>query len=232
MTEPLFSFLDTPKGRVLQTTLPDLGKTFSLDYTQGTLGFRLTPKRVMHEPLAKLVDKDAFVFDAMGGLAKDAIIFALLGCKVWTCEPHPLVAGLVKDGLQRARKDPVLSALLFDPNRFRFFEVDALSKLNEFLDNSELERPDIVYLDPMFPEKQKTSIAKKEMQWLQQIHAHSSTMFPEYKVSEPEHVFECALKVAKKRVIIKRPLRAPRLVESPVPSYSKQFQSARFDVYC
>jgi len=231
MTEPLFSFLDTPQGRVLQTTLPDLGKPFFLDYTEGTLGYRLTQKRVLHEPLAKIISKDAWVFDAMGGLAKDAILMALLGCKVWSCEAHPLVAELVKDGMIRARKDPALSGVLSDPNRFRFFKVDALVKLEELAKNDATQRPDVVYLDPMFPEKQKTSIAKKDMQWLQQIHAHTPSIYPDYRVSAPETVFDRALQVARKRVIVKRPLRAPNLVDTPMPSFSKVFQSARFDVY-
>lgn len=231
MVESLFHFVNTSSGRVLETSLPELGKPFFLDYAQGTLGYRLTPKRILHEPLAKVIEKGTWVFDAMGGLAKDALMLALMECKVWSCEPHPLVYGLVQDGLRRIKKNPTWSSILSDSNQLRFFNVDAMSKLNEFLQCDVTQRPDIIYLDPMFPSKQKTSISKKEIQWLQQIHAHTPNMYPDYNVSAPDVVFDCSLKVARKRVIVKRPLRAPPLVDLPAPMFSKSFQSARFDVY-
>jgi 16S rRNA (guanine1516-N2)-methyltransferase len=122
-----------------------------------------------------------------------------------------------------------LSPVLFDDNRFRFFTRDAHDLLLELADLE--HRPDIVYLDPMFPPKQKSSIAKKEMQWLQQIHAATSLMYPDYHVHSAEDIFSLACAVAKKRVIVKRPLRAECLVPSPQPTFSKSFKSARFDVY-
>jgi 16S rRNA (guanine1516-N2)-methyltransferase len=202
-----------------------------LDYEKGALGYRLNSKRVLHEPLAKIIDKKAFVLDTTGGILKDALLMAFLGCKVWTCEAHPIIAKLAQDGLARARNNPIFANIICDDNRFKFFNLDSSILLEEFLDNKDLIRPDIIYLDPMFGPKRKTSIAKKELQWLQRIHAVTKSMFPEYSPSGAENIFLKALKVAQKRVVIKRPKHAQTLISSPAPSFSKSFQSARFDVY-
>lgn len=231
MAAPKFCFVNTPQGRVLQSTFSDLGKGFFLDYEKGSLGYRLTPKRVLHEPLAKVIDRQSFVLDAMGGLLKDAIMMAFLGCKVWTHEAHPLVSELVNDGLFRAKKNLCLAEFIEDEQRFRFFATDSRLTLEHLLQNPELERPDLVYLDPMFPPKRKSSIAKREIQWLQRIHAATTAMYPNFSISAPELIFELALQVAQKRIIVKRPLIAPPLVAAPSPSFSRNFQSSRFDVY-
>lgn len=223
--------VNTSDGRVLETTFPDLGKSFFLDYEKGTLGYRLNPKRVLHEPLAKIIDKQAWVLDTTGGILRDAIMMAAMGCKVWACEAHPLIATLARDGLERAQRNALLATIIGDENRFKFFNVDSYLILKEFLDNKDLIRPDIIYLDPMFPPKRKSSIAKREIQWLQRIHALTPTMYPDYSPSTAENIFKLALKIALKRVIVKRPLHAPTLSATPALSFSKNFQSARFDIY-
>lgn len=228
---PMFSFVDTPQGRVLETSFADLGKNFRLDYEKGSLGYRLKPERVMHEPLAKVIDKHAFVFDATGGFLKDALMMAFLGCRVWVCEAHPLIASLVQDALARAALNLAWAKIILDENRFKFFALDARIILQQFLADDRALRPDIVYLDPMFPPKRKSSIAKREIQWLQRIHSVSSLMYPDYQQSSAEVLLELGLRVAKKRVVVKRPMHAPTLVQSPLPSFSRAFQSARFDVY-
>ena len=185
----------------------------------------------MHEPLAKIIDKRAFVLDTTGGILRDALILTTLGCKVWSCEAHPLIANLALDGLARAKTSILWADILGDENRFKFFNVDSALILEDFIHNKELVRPDIIYLDPMFPLKQKSSVAKKEIQWLQRIHALTPSMYPDYSPSSAENIFKLAHKVAKKRVIVKRPKHAPTLLSTPAPSFIKSFQSARFDVY-
>lgn len=208
-----------------------IDNNFILDYARGTLGYRLTPKRVMHEPLAKVIDKDAWVFDATGGILRDAIIMTLLGCKVWAAEAHPLIAVSVRKSLDMIKDHPVFKDLLFNKERFQFFAADSLTILDQFRLQAAAQRPDIVYLDPMFPRQQKTKLAKKEMQWLQEIHACTESMYPHYRASSPLELLLKSLDVAQRRVVVKRPIHAQSLSASLTPSFSKNFQSARFDVY-
>jgi 16S rRNA (guanine1516-N2)-methyltransferase len=228
---PKFAFEQTPGGLGLRSTLPELPGVFLLDYLHGNMGYRLKPERVLHEPLAKVIDHHAWVIDTTGGLGKDALMMAMMGCKVWMCEAHPLLTPLIQDAIQRALVDPDLNLLFTHPEKFQFYPEDAKNILEKLLLLPKEARPDIVYLDPMFPARKKSSLVKKEMQWLKAIHDQPLEHFPGYVLTPEAALFQLALKAAKKRVVVKRPHHAPNLVENPAPNFSKTFQSSRFDVY-
>ena len=81
------------------------------------------------------------------------------------------------------------------------------------------ERPDIVLLDPMFPEKQKNSLSKKKLQILQMI----SPPCP-----DENELLHAALSARPKKIIIKRPLKGPFL-GGKTPTYSISGKLIRFD---
>ena len=83
------------------------------------------------------------------------------------------------------------------------------------------KRVDVVYLDPMFPERRKSAQVKKELQMLQML----ATCEP-----SPEHLLTAALATAAKRVVVKRPRRAPCFTTRS-PSHSLSGKTIRFDVY-
>ena len=227
---PNFSFESTPDGLALKSNLQSLPGVLLLDYLHGNLGYRLTPERVLHEPLAKVIDHQAFVIDATGGLGKDSLMMAMMGCKVWMCEAHPFLYPLIQDAIQRALIDPYFNLLFTHPDKFQFFPEDAKNILEKFLGTEKAQRPDIVYLDPMFPLRKKSSLVKKNMQWLKAIHQEALTEY--FMPLTPEKdLFQLSLQVATKRVVVKRPAHAPNLVPLPAPNFSKSFQSGRFDVY-
>lgn len=230
---PNFAFEQTPGGLALKSTLPELPGLLILDYLHGNLGYRLTPERVLHEPLAKVIDHQAWVIDATGGLGKDGLMLAMMGCKVWMCEAHPLLYPLIQDAIKRALVDPYFNNLFTHPDKFKFFPEDAKNILLKLVNLPKESRPDVVYLDPMFPARKKSSLVKKEMQWLKAIHEVDldKENVKEYIVTPETVLFELAIKTATKRIVVKRPAHAPNLVVSPPPSFSKNFQSARFDVY-
>ena len=223
---PDFVFEQTPEGLGLKSTRPELPGLFIIDYLHGNLGYRLKPERVLHEPLAKVIEHGAWVIDATGGLGKDGLMLAMMGCKVWMCEAHPLLYPLIQDAIARALSHPVLNPLFSNLEKFHFFPEDAKNILTKLITLPKNERPDVVYLDPMFPARKKSSLVKKEMQWLKAIHENN------IPIVTPEHeLFQLAKQVAIQRVVVKRPMHAPTLIAMPKPSFSKLFQSARFDVY-
>jgi 16S rRNA (guanine1516-N2)-methyltransferase len=83
------------------------------------------------------------------------------------------------------------------------------------------ERPDVIYLDPMFPHKQKSALVKKEMRVFQ------SLVGPDL---DADALLPAALKMAEKRVVVKRPDYAGWLNEHK-PSMAIETKSNRFDVY-
>ena len=155
------------------------------------------------------------VLDCTAGLGRDAFVLASLGCRVCMCERVPAVRALLEDGLERARaqNDPELGNIL---DRMSQIGSDALEYLK-----SDLDRPDVVYLDPMFPRRSKRALVKKEMRIFQSLVGVDS---------DADHLLGAALEVALKRVVVKRPRLAPAL-DGRKPSLVLKGQRNRYDIY-
>ena len=99
-------------------------------------------------------------------------------------------------------------------------KTDALSYLSELNDNKQ-NAPDVIYLDPMFPERKKKAQVKKEMQILHQLlGSDDHTAYP----------LELALSLAKRRVVVKRPKQAEDL-NGLEPSFRVVGKAGRYDIY-
>ena len=143
------------------------------------------------------------IYDATGGLLRDAHHFVQLGFSVKAFERQSLLA----EALKKAPHAPEIEVIAGD-----------FCKLAQ-----SMPKPDVVYLDPMFPAKTKSALSGKESQLLQKI-----CEFP--SADEEVKLLDTALSVAKKRVIVKRPLRAPPLA-SREPHHMIQGKTVRYDVY-
>ena len=86
-----------------------------------------------------------------------------------------------------------------------------------------IDEPDVIYLDPMFPPKTKSSAAGKEAVILK-----SFAGIPSPK--EEESLLTWALDHARCRVVVKRPIKASAL-EGPRPTSSVKGRAIRFDLY-
>ena len=80
---------------------------------------------------------------------------------------------------------------------------------------------DVVYLDPMFPSRRKSARVKKEMWLFQQLLEAGDTS---------EGLLDAALAAAGKRVVVKRPAKAPPLGDR-TPAFQLPGKTVRFDVY-
>jgi 16S rRNA (guanine1516-N2)-methyltransferase len=172
------------------------------------------------QPLARAVRLKAgarpSVLDATAGLGRDAFVLACLGCRVTLMERHPAVAALLQDGYRRACLDPEIGALVRANMEVR--HGDALQRLPGM---EETERPDVVYLDPMYPERRKSSLVKKEMRALQELLG---------KDPDAGALLPAALAAARQRVVVKRPMGADPLNQQP-PTLSIKGKHHRYDVY-
>ncbi len=153
------------------------------------------------------------VLDVTAGLGRDAYVLASLGCDVTMIERSPIIAALLKDGLARAQLDPSFAAL-----PLRFIEADACRYMQSLSEN---DRPEVIYLDPMFPASKKSALAKKEMRLLKVAIIEGDNSL---------ELLSLALKTAKKRVVVKRSRHAPS-IEGPEPDLVFNGKSSRFDVY-
>jgi 16S rRNA (guanine1516-N2)-methyltransferase len=87
-------------------------------------------------------------------------------------------------------------------------------------DTARAGHPQVIYLDPMFPEK-KSAAAKKDLALLQRLHSDVD--------DTGEQLLFWALTQPVSRIVIKRPIKAPFLGQHK-PSHSIAGKAVRFDV--
>jgi 16S rRNA (guanine1516-N2)-methyltransferase len=83
------------------------------------------------------------------------------------------------------------------------------------------EKPDVIFLDPMYPHREKSALVKKEMRFIRLLAGDDQ---------DSAALLKAALAKAKQRVVVKRPKLAPPL-SGPEPSFTISSKKNRFDVY-
>lgn len=157
------------------------------------------------------------VLDATAGFARDSFTLASLGCQITLLERSPVLAAMLEDAIERASYDHQIANIIA---RMDLHRIDAQTYLSEIATNK-APAPDVIYLDPMFPERKKKAQVKKEMQILHQLlGSDDQTPYP----------LELALTVAKQRVVVKRPKQAEDL-NNLEPSYRVIGKASRYDIY-
>lgn len=154
------------------------------------------------------------VLDATAGLGRDAFVLASLGCEMDLIERQPLVAALLEDGLARAAADGEVAAIA---TRMRLHTGNAI----ELMQGWQGEAPQVIYLDPMFPHRDKSALVKKEMRLFRPLVGDDL---------DAPALLAAALALASHRVVVKRPRKAP-IIEGAKPSYALEGKSSRYDIY-
>lgn len=158
------------------------------------------------------------VLDATAGLGRDAFVLAELGCAVTLIERQTIIAALLADGLQRAQADPDVGPIVA---RMQFIPGNAISLMTSWDRLSLQLPPQIIYLDPMFPHREKTALVKKEMRLFRPLAGNDD---------DAPALLTAALALATHRVVVKRPRKAPP-IDGPKPGYVLEGKSSRFDIY-
>ncbi|MFG1174772.1 16S rRNA (guanine(1516)-N(2))-methyltransferase RsmJ [Erwiniaceae bacterium CAU 1747] len=196
---------------------PKLGGIF-VDFVGGAMAHRRRFGGGRGEAVAKAVGiKSGYlpdVVDATAGLGRDAFVLASVGCRVRMLERNPVVAALLDDGLTRGYADAEIGGWLRE--RLTLLHASSLTALAEIV-----PRPQVVYLDPMFPHKQKSALVKKEMRVFQ------SLVGPD---GDADGLLQPARQLATKRVVVKRPDYAPPLADVATPN-AIITKGHRFDIY-
>lgn len=190
-----------------------------VDFAASSMSWRRQHGGGKNEAIAKAVGiKGSYrpaVLDATAGLGRDAFILASLGCYLTLLERSNVVSALLEDGLRRAAQDQDLGSWL--PQNMQLLSEGAVSVMTQW----QGQKPDVVYLDPMFPHRKKSALVKKEMRLFQQL------LGPD---EDADSLLQPALQLAQKRVVVKRPAGAPWLDEKK-PHIEMTGRANRFDVY-
>lgn len=189
------------------------GKTLKGDFS--LMLKRVSGGHLAHEIILKAAkpEKDERAVDFTAGLGEDSFILAAAGYRVEMYEHNPITAVLLKDALIRAKKDPKLKEIAERMSLSQGDSKDLIGKIGYL--------PDLIYLDPMFPEKKKNAETKNKMQVLHTI---------EKPCEDEKELMEAAFSVKPKKIVVKRPPESSFLAGIE-PTYSVERKAVRYDVY-
>ncbi|MBR6325303.1 MAG: class I SAM-dependent methyltransferase [Lachnospiraceae bacterium] len=183
---------------------------------------RVRGRMWQHEPLARAVKLKNppevwKAWDATAGLGEDSMILAAAGYQVTMYEQNPVIAALLRDALRRAQgsDDAELRTIT---RRMKLICADSTEAMRKLAGKA---APTILYLDPMFPARQKSGLIKKKFQLLQLLES------PE---ADEEAMLSAALRVGAARVVIKRPAKGPWMAGRK-PDFSYPGTSIRYDCF-
>lgn len=203
----------------IEIRAPNLGNAIFIDFVAGKNAHRRQFGGGRGQPLAKAIGlkKGATptIIDATAGFGRDAFVLANLGCRITLVERNLLIATLLEDALARAKGDQDISDVMARMSVINHNAVDYLNNLED------QHQPDVVYMDPMYPSRDKSALVKKDMRLLHQLAGPDN---------DSEQLLTTARTIALKRVVVKRPKSAP-FVGDKKPDTSIESKNTRYDVY-
>jgi 16S rRNA (guanine1516-N2)-methyltransferase len=203
----------------LRRTGPRAPGSLFVDFIGGAAGYRRRQHEGSRQPLARAAGLKPGhrpeVLDATAGLGRDAFVLATLGCRLRLIERSPVIAALLADGLARASADPATGAIAA---RIELVTGDSIQMMEELTAH---KRPAVVYLDPMFPHRDKSALVKKEMRLLREVAGDDY---------DAPLLLAKALSCAGGRVVVKRP-RLALVIAGPPPQGAIHGKNSRYDIY-
>jgi 16S rRNA (guanine1516-N2)-methyltransferase len=176
-----------------------------------------------HQGLAKAVGlnkhEPMHVLDATAGLGRDAFILASMGCEISMIEQSPIIYSLIFDGLKRAAEtdDQTLKNIL---RKMSLHHAKAQDWFQEIRQGKQA-KPDVIYLDPMFPPRSKNANVKRDIALLQEVLGFDK---------DSDSLLEAAKGCAKHRIVVKRP--GSKFSKGSVkPSFVVPGKTAHFEVF-
>ncbi|MBW7906609.1 MAG: class I SAM-dependent methyltransferase [Phycisphaerae bacterium] len=196
---------------------PRATKALHVDFVGGPLGYARRRNRFgsLYQAVGMRGGKRPRVLDATAGLGRDAFRLAYAGCEVLAVERSAVLFALLEDGVERAMREPEIATRI--GGRLRLLRADSRDVLRRAAADI---APDVVYVDPMYPEREKAALVKVEMRMLRRVVGEDA--------DAPE-LLRVALDAARERVVVKRPRRAPPI--GGAPSHCCQDRTTRYDVY-
>ena len=189
-------------GMRLRASFDDMKRRLLHGKLNGELLVRAARLKGIEEPT---------LVDATAGLGQDSLLLAAAGFSVTLIECNPVIAAMLVDAIERARRDPELADAA---GRMRVIEGNSLKVLRDLS-----MPPDVVYLDPMFPGRSKSAAVKKKFQLLHRL---------EMPCEDEMALLEAARAAHPRKIIIKRPVKGPHLA-GVKPDYTLRGKAVRYD---
>ena len=165
------------------------------------------------------------LIDATAGLGHDSLLMAHLGAQVRLIERHPILFVLLEYAHAQAALDSFLQPIVA---RIELIYADSNAYLQQLLQQA--EQVDVVYLDPMFPQRdQHQNAIKKQAQVKKQMQLLHLLLPEDGEMDLGDQLLHLAMQIAK-RVVVKRPRHAVYLADQN-PDHQWLGDACRFDAY-
>lgn len=210
LKENLFKFENIAKidmGSQVPVIFDDFNNKFSIDFLNNKKNYLKKKSSIKSELISRALGGGRYglqVFDLSAGLGIDSVFLAQLGYQVCAIERNPLIFLALNEALLATPDLPL---------KFVFSEATA------FLKSTHL-KTDVIYFDPMFPEKAKSALPRQEMVFFRGLVGSDD---------DAAEVIKAALSFnGVKRVVVKRPIKAPAILK---PNSTIEGKLIRFDIY-
>ncbi|MEE4246902.1 MAG: class I SAM-dependent methyltransferase [Kangiellaceae bacterium] len=198
----------------LQGVLDHQGFSLSFQLESPQMAYRLVHGGGRKEPLLKALglkpNETATVVDATAGMGRESVLISHFGYRVIAIERQPIIHALLADALRR------FDQTTDSAGKIELIYGDSIDVIEELKDTA-----DVVYMDPMFPERDKSAAVKKEMRIFKKLAGADL---------DDAELLNIALAKSQKRVVVKRPIKAD-FIGNISPSHQITSKKHRFDVY-
>eukprot|EP00761_Pharyngomonas_kirbyi_P008509 gb/GECH01008520.1/.p1 GENE.gb/GECH01008520.1/~~gb/GECH01008520.1/.p1 ORF type:complete len:327 (+),score=80.42 gb/GECH01008520.1/:1-981(+) len=222
------------------------GPVFS-NFVSGIVGYRSTQTINPKSPLMRACSiknksrQNIHIWDGTAGLGSDGFLLANEGFNVTLMERDPVIFSLLEDGVIRGLSNKKTKETLV--NRIQLLNLDSVEYMNQIIEqqqkninnsNNNTENndsnhnskplPDIVYLDPMYPHRKRSTIHPMPRKQIQCLRAWIGRRYH----ADDDVILDAARRCAQHRVILKRPKYVDR---RPETDFSYQGRDIRYDVF-
>lgn len=190
------------------TVFDSSNNKFCIDFANNKTNYHKKKASIKSEIISKAMGAGKYglkVLDLSAGLGIDAVFLTQLGYEVTALERNPLVYLCLSHALKQY---PIKSLKFIYGNSKDYLTHHAAGF-------------DVVYFDPMFPEKIKSALPRQEMVFFKNLVGDDADAL--------EVLVQATQLVGIKRVAVKRPLKAANLGLKPFASIDGKL--IRFDLY-
>ncbi|GAB6886787.1 hypothetical protein JCM13304A_02850 [Desulfothermus okinawensis JCM 13304] len=174
------------------------------------------------QPLISAITSRRFrpklALDLTAGFGFDALCMAIYGISVICIEKNPIIFALLREYI----------------GRIGILDMEVATRIRPILENSlgvlkkvgqDIPYPDVIYLDPFFPDHSKRRAREKK-------YMHVIRMLAQGEGDDLYELLENGFWATKSRVVLKRPLHAKAIFIGKIgPEYQVKGRGHRFDVY-
>lgn len=185
------------------------GNKFCINFVEDKQNYHKKKSSMKSELLGRAMGSGRYglqVLDLSAGLGIDAVFLCQLGFEVTAVERNPLIFLALKNAASQLPTEMKL--------KFNF------GSSQEFLRNN-AGGFDVIYFDPMFPEKTKSALPRQEMVFFRHLVGAD--------LDADEVVQQAVRFKGVSRVVVKRPMKAPTLYKKPESQIEGKL--VRFDIY-